>query len=401
MFLLAILWYTTSIFAQQAVFIKPVVDLFFDQLSLYDATALVHDLYNKVPLASYNSRYGCMRATQALFNEVVTIEKRVHNEICFDSARLFFDAPDRTGYRYFWTDAHHLLTFDQLHQKNIDTTIFPDPISIDKPASLYNKNVVTLTLPWYDNVTKKKYSVGTRFVRIPEKDSLTHLAIKIFDPVTFSIKESAIPQLRCFIETAMSNKARQRSYVSLLKEWVSKPRRIVPYVWGGASILDCVMNDNFSTESGMLFGEKIAYFVRPDMKMPYSGIDCSGLIARAAQIVGIPYFFKNTLTLAHHLQPLKRGEKLEEGDLIWYPGHVIVVSSLAKNEIIESAGYPSGYGKLHALPVERKFAGIKTYQDLLATYFAKKPLKILHRDGHVMRTVNHFVIYKFSSIWGR
>ena len=33
---------------------------------------------------------------------------------------------------------------------------------------------------------------------------------------------------------------------------------------------------------------------------------------------------------------LKKGEALEEGDLIWYSGHVMIVSDIKKNRLIEA-----------------------------------------------------------------
>ena len=37
-------------------------------------------------------------------------------------------------------------------------------------------------------------------------------------------------------------------------------------------------------------------------------------------------------------------QKIKVGDLIYFPGHVMIVSDLAKNLFIESAGYSVGFG---------------------------------------------------------
>lgn len=382
---------------QRAVFIAPVTDLFFDQLSRHAPKVALSNLYYGVPLASNNSVYGCMRATQVLFNQVVTIVKESGSEVCIHLERLFYDAPDRSAASCFWTLKKNLLTFDQLKKMGVDTAVFPKPIVRDV-SSLKDSTIVTLTLPWLDGVTGKEYSPGTRFVREAHNDTDEYIAIKLFDTNNRTIKQSFIPRDYCFLEKALSTSDRQKAYVALIKKWALELDGIVPYVWGGASLVQVLPDDEFYTQGGTIFNGPISYWVRPGMRNPKTGFDCSGLIACAAQICGIPYFFKNTLTLANHLRPLAQGENIEEGDLIWYAGHVMVVSDLKKNQLIEASGYPSGHGKLQSIALSKKFMNINKYSDLVRAYHAKKPVKILNKDGKVMREVG-FMLYKFSSVW--
>jgi hypothetical protein len=390
-----------SQYHDKAVIIVPVADLFFDQLSMYDPKkkSTTEQLYCNTPIASNNSKFGCFRATQALFNDVVTIVQKKGEEIRIDLGRIFFDAPDRTPLKYFWTHASNLMTLHDLLSKQVDVSLIPQPISMLLPQTLTNRGCVTLIMPWFDTVTKKKYSVGTRFVRHHNSTIVpNHIKVYVFDPQLLKIKESQIPREYCFINSHMNNRQKQNAYVSFLKRWAHNKNGVVPYVWGGASITDFV-EDNFCIKESHFADQPISYYERPALKSPYGGIDCSGLIARAAQICAIPYYFKNTLTLAQHLRPLTAEDSIEEGDLLWYPGHVMIVSDIGRNEIIESAGYPSGYGKLHGIKLGQKFQNISTYNELFGNYLQKKEITILNKDGTVAKRVRDFVIYKFSSVW--
>ena len=75
-----------------------------------------------------------------------------------------------------------------------------------------------------------------------------------------------------------------------------------------------------------------------DFEKPLAGFDCSGMILCAAQIAGLPYFFKNTDTLLGNLKPLRPTEELEAGDLVFYSGHVLVVSDLKEEFTYRSSG---------------------------------------------------------------
>ncbi len=79
----------------------------------------------------------------------------------------------------------------------------------------------------------------------------------------------------------------------------------------------------------MASGARVSVYERTECTQhPMSGFDCAGIISRAAQMCGIPYYFKNTYTLAHYLKSLSIDTHLQEGDLIWIPGHVMIVSDL-------------------------------------------------------------------------
>jgi hypothetical protein len=130
-----------------------------------------------------------------------------------------------------------------------------------------------------------------------------------------------------------------------------------------------------------------------------TGLDCSCLIARAAQIYGIPYFFKNTTTLFQCMKPIEKGQSLQNGDLMWYMGHVLVVSDVKNNKITESVGYPFGYGKVIEHPLHKVFKDMYSYSDLEKACFNGQPIQRLSSDGHVARTVNKVLFYSMKKSW--
>jgi hypothetical protein len=116
-------------------------------------------------------------------------------------------------------------------------------------------------------------------------------------------------------------------------------------------------------------------------------------------LAGIPYFYKNSLTIAKHLAPLNKKETISEGDIIWLPGHVMVVSSLKDNLLVEARHYSHGYGKVHEIPLSHQFKNINSYEQLAAHFFNKKPLQRLDKSGKVVQVLPDFKILKLASVW--
>ncbi len=104
----------------------------------------------------------------------------------------------------------------------------------------------------------------------------------------------------------------------------------------------------------------------PGAQVPHCGFDCSGLILRAAQIVGLHYYFKNTTTLGLSLEDLEDDDSLQEGDLILMPGHVVIVGDVERNDLIEAAGHGAGFGAVHTISLAKRIAPIKDYARLRA-----------------------------------
>jgi hypothetical protein len=128
------------------------------------------------------------------------------------------------------------------------------------------------------------------------------------------------------------------------------------------------------------------------------GFDCAGLILRAAQCCGIPFFFKNSTTIAHYMRPLQPNETIEEGDILWIYGHVMVVADIRRNTIVEARSHYHGFGKVHEIPLHQEFKGMNTFEDLRKAFFNKQGLERLDASGNVVQKITQFKILKFSSL---
>ena len=118
------------------------------------------------------------------------------------------------------------------------------------------------------------------------------------------------------------------------------------------------------------------------------------MLLTAAQIVGLPYYAKNTRAIYNSLRPLLKEDVLEEGDLIWYEGHVLVVSDIPKNFVIEAVGYESGFAKVHQISLDKVFADIHDYKDLILAHHMQQPLKRLDILGNPVRSVQQLKLFK-------
>ena len=116
-----------------------------------------------------------------------------------------------------------------------------------------------------------------------------------------------------------------------------------------------------------------------------------------AKCCGLPYWYKNTTTIKNYLEPLKKGESVKPGDIIWFQGYVLVVSNFNPARVIEARGYTHGFGKLHELSLGRSFKGIGTIADLQTAYHSKQPVKRLNKEGTVQQTIP-FLILKLDSV---
>ena len=260
-----------------------------------------------------------------------------------------------------------------IYLDKIDATKLPKPISF-KRKTIPSENTITLREPL------KPYSAGTRFLT-------DGTYAYVLDPKTLIFKKILIPK-SSFKETKSE---RVKDFVNLLRSWTKKN---IPYVWGGCSFTTGCSNNDFS--EGL--DKEGTFYIKDSYNFnPKPGFDCAGLISRATQACGIPYFFKNTTTLAKRLKPLSKEDKLSEGDLIWVPGHVMIVSN--QNKIIEARSYGHGYGKVQEIPISEEFKGINKYSDLVKTFHEKKPLIRLNKDGKVIQTFRDFKILKLASAW--
>lgn len=346
----------------RAVITAPVVDL------------CIEYTLNHVPPASppgASSAGICKRAHQVLFNEVVTYKKEhgLYAEIAID--HLIYGVEEGKARNTFWIPKHKLTFLSKLEE----------PALVPRQG-VRDGSTVVLILPWHG------YSVGTRFVRVPQEDMQGAYAVSWFDHQRKTAIIDHIPQERVLVEEKVSRAQARDIFVKVaydLIDYFEKQGTVVPYVWGGGSCIEGY-TDTFSMLSN-------GAWARPGPQRPYHGYDCSELVFRLAQIAGIPYPYKTTIMLAQFGKALKHNQEIEAGDLLWIPGHVMIIGN--NHELLEARGYQSGYGKLQRIALRDSFVGIETVDQLRKAYQAKQPLlRIAKKDGSEITEITDWKIIK-------
>ncbi len=321
----------------------------------------------------------CRRIDQLLFNEVAEIQQIYRNgeQVCIKlPGKIFETHSSTTPQTNGWVLGSNVRI---LNNEDIVDKL-PAPLSLKKsafPNSLHN--TVTLKKPVTIPGARTDFSSGTRFV-IKNHGKNTY-EVWWFNPTTNAIDTLNIPTQYCIAyDENLSPNARRQLMVDIARSFIHRAGE-VPYVWGGCSMIHgCHDQVNQKLAMSPKSGEPII-FDRNQPEVPRTGFDCSGLILRTANMAGIPLFYKNSITMARHLREITDINDLKIGDVIWIPGHVMMVSSLDKNLLIEARHYMHGYGRVHEIPLDEEFAGIKTYKDLLASMKQKKPIIRKARNG--------------------
>ncbi len=391
----------SSIAAQKAVITAPVVDLVGQPML---------DFHNKkkCPIKAYddlawsagsNQFFACPRLHQALFNEVVELCEIRSKEARIKIPNIYYITHQSSHPKNdYWVLKDHLKTFDELKKLNIDTTLIPDPIDFNKRERLHLANNITLKCPFYDQSTKQTYSAGTRFVKTKKQPSKKVESVYLFNNKTMKMVTTQIPKKYIYYQKGKSQSDQVTDFVKIMREWIQNDG-IIPYVLGGCSFIETHETNDFSKKNTIIHGKQAIQYFRSQEQKLKAGLDCAGLITRVAQICGIPYFFKNSFTLAQKLETLKKNESLQEGDLIWFPGHVMIVGCRKNNTIIEARSYDHGYGIIHEIPINKAFKSIETLSALEHAFAKKKPLKRINNNGKVMNTFPHFKLLKLSTVW--
>lgn len=386
---------------QKAFVIKPVIDLV---CQYTDEDPRTH-LYKKIPFCGCSPKAysACPRTHQLLFNEVVDILEERNDQVYISIPHLFYTtAAHNKPQTKYWTLKENLMPIEHLEIKKCNIKNIPQPLSFThKNSETCNEHVITLIFPWHDPVTNQTFSAGTRFVLASNTTTNNSAIAYVFDKKTESFKETEIPLSCSLINNHIKSKNQKiTAFATLLKKWANLPDGLIPYVLGGCSFTSMCKQNIFNKVEIEGKIPITSYFERPHYNQDIkTGFDCSGLVARAAQICSIPYFFKNTTTLVNNLQLLQNSESLENGDLLWIPGHVMIISDIANNKIIEARGYASGYGKVHEISLHELFKDINTYKDIVKTFFSKKNLQLLNSEGNVSSTINEMRLLKLRSVW--
>jgi len=376
---------------KKAVTVIPVVDIFgepfFEKKFPFSYTVL--------PYSANKPRY-LPRLHQVLYNEVVTVLEEQGDELKISVPNVFYQTENAgTKYNTFWAKKSHFILLENLKKHNIDLHIFPKPFSRTH-FSAQDKYAI-LRLPYKNRATGLYFSAGTRFVRASTiKNGST---VYVFDPKTYTVQLMTIPN-SYLMPDFFTQQEKQKAFVSLLRSWTHIHNRHIPYVWGGCSFITAVSDNTFVSQEKIINQQKTTFYSRPTiMSSIASGFDCSGLIVRAAQICTIPYFFKNTSTLFYNLAAINSHNVLNEGDLLWFPGHVMIIADITRGTFIEARSYDHGYGIVHEIPFSKVFQNINTTQDLVKAYLAHEPLIRLNVGGSSTQVISHFELLSFSSVW--
>lgn len=335
---------------------------------------------------------GCIRSCQGLFNDLVDVVEDLRDElvkILVPNTFYAFES-DSKPTNDFWTSSKNLQFLDEIAPK-IDASIFPPPVSFENPASVIDPSVVTLKLPWFEPRTKRLFSAGTRFVKSTNRRrSAQSCPITLFDPTKNTSYQLRIPHTVCMPAVhTLSLSQRRRLFIQLLREWMHFDTGIIPYVLGGTSFTKTIADGPFKQKSVLIDGKPATFWVRPGHPKTdvLTGVDCSGLILRAAQMCGIPYFFKTSHTLAQKAVPLAPGMMPQIGDILWHPGHVMIVSSLKPARLIEAAGYDtSKFGKMQEIDLPHRLQDIKTYKQLVTAIKNNQKVTRLNKMGQPEKT---------------
>lgn len=383
---------------QKAVICVPIADLVGQPIHTIYPEQPSDDSYNSLPVCGEkNIGYACPRLHQLLYNDVVEIIATKNDETCINISNIFYITPtSSTPHTTYWTATKNLCLLKDLSHNH---THIPEPIDFNDPQQ--HTHVITLTQPHYDEATHLTFSAGTRFVCTHKLKKYTPKKIMVFAINYAHNKEISIslPSHKCYINKNSTPTEQINQFVQLLKSWANQENSFIPYVWGGTSFT-ATINSPFKEIIKETNNNIYSLYQFDDDQIDIkNGFDCSGLIARAAHICNMPYFFKNTTTIGTYLQPLTREDTLINGDLILIKGHVMVVSDADKNLLIEARSYGHGYGKVHEIELGKVFDSMNTYNDLIDAFFHKKELKRKDIWGNVRDTFSDWKILKIMSIY--
>ncbi|HEV2601841.1 MAG TPA: hypothetical protein VGT41_06145 [Candidatus Babeliales bacterium] len=388
-----LIFFNTITTAQQAIVIVPVTDLAgspIEKSQLYT--------YENLPLDALDRR--CPRIHQLLFNETVEVLEHKDDQARISIPNLYYETANGTKkYTTYWVQKKHLLDFDTLQKKQYPIDTIPTPIDFkNKKHHTNEQQIVTLHTPFYDSKNKICYSAGTRFVQAPEQNNPEKISVYILNPKKVSCSIQAIPKHLCIVANHLSKQEKIDMFITILRSWCCNSNTFIPYVWGGCSFTQRYPNESFVTEK--IATNTSYYYPQIDKKSIKMGMDCSNMIAQSAQIVGMPFYFKNSFTILKALTPISQEDDLEPGDIIWIPGHLLVVADIANNTLIEASSYLHGDGRIQEIPISRVFHSINTYQQLKQAHLLKKKLQRINTLTHVVETPQlSVVLLKMSSIW--
>lgn len=357
-----------------------VADMLMNVASYY-TSAMPKALYKSLPLSCEPKGFPCVRVHQMLFNElffdVVCVNTECSGKI--ENAFYGYNAEKNQPLNSYCSLSNNMMFLAELIQKKLIKYV-PAPLVISK----HSPKILTLKLPWKDVATGMQFSVGTRFVRASKHDRVHSFAVKYVNFDQMEPVSAFIPKDRCLLNELRNQQEVRSEMIALIRSWIQHASpRIIPYVLGGSSYLSGVDDTKPYLKEQSILGQKAAVYKRKETSKPCWGFDCSELLWRAAQIVGIHYPWKSSLMVERFLKPLSSGQLVEVGDVIWVPGHVMIVSDVANDKLIESVGYKSGFGKVHEIALKDRIKDCSTYTKLVRLMRTRQSLTFIGENGSI------------------
>ena len=361
----------------------PVADCLAISAREINATCPAETIYEHLSYSPEEGPYSCARIHQCLFNEVGALCQQTAEEVQVEFPHFFWMLEGKR-YSRVWV-LKSTVTPLTLVQRSLEV---PKPLNGSFSTAHLNEDILSLSVPWHHDETNRTFSAGTRFARNRFEDQEKTCGIFVPDYIKNVYHACSLPR-ECLIESApLCVSERKKMFIKLVRSWTCDTEEIIPYVWGGCSYMCRLPAADFFLDRQTEGTISIACWRRLFTQVPHGGMDCSGLILRAAQIVGIHHYFKNTLTIKECMTSILPNEELEEGDLILVPRHVMIVSDLKKNLLIDASSYTSEFGCAREVPLHKVFRDIATYEELQQAALQHIPLCLKTKTGSVHRTVD-------------
>lgn len=376
----------------------------------------------------------CFRAHQGLFNDKLTVvsEKGDFVSVVYPNNSIVYgyDEKEKKFSEVFWIYKNYIAKIKDVKNSGILNAI---PGYFDEKTD--GKELVTLIWP-FKSIMGKTFSLGTKFVREKEKDkfdeqnNLIEYAILVPDYDNQKLYTDYVKKEDVVLSSAdfsdkydkkssynsnffdnkndldnKNNNEREKgkdrdfllkrlAFVKVVNNLIDRIDKnfngnVIPYVWGGSSFTNLYDENKFEQkkdESGSDW--------QRDGKLEkiYNGYDCSEFVMRMAKVAGLNFPYKITSMIEKFKTGLEKTDKVQDGDLVWVPGHIMIVGSVENNELIESRGYGSGFGCVHRIKLKDIFNGIETYEQLKQVYDDKKPLELIDKFGKVQKKYDSFKI---------
>ncbi len=356
--------FSTMNAVQEAVCIVPVADLTGERLT--KLAQLDTDAYQKLPLNGPAQQVK--RIDQLIFNEHVLLLETGGEECRIQVPTHGYGEPNSSVVHHeYWTLAKNIAVIDALE----DATAIPEA---NQPS-----NTITLLQPFYDHKHHQTYSLGTTFKLDALQDDQNYYRVLILSP-QLKTGHLYIPKEVGSETHTLTHQDKIKQFINILNFLADQPYGYVPYVLGGNSFVRLYKNGAVTKDKATTIWSALY----PTKNNTHSGFDCASLVHRIALTVGIPLPIKNSSALKNYLTPLREHEVIENGDIIYIPGHIIVLVDKDNNMVVEARTQTHGYGYVHRVPLAELFKEIVDTDTLIKSHYSHQPISRLNAQKEVI-----------------